>query len=105
MVCEELQGFPFLKKIVLETLRKHPPIPALHRKCTKDYPIPGSDFVLEEGTNTFIPVLGLHHDPDYYPDPLKFDPERFSEEAKLKPPQFAYIPFGDGPRNCIGKFF
>lgn len=91
------QGF------VLETLRKYPPVPALHRKCVKDYPIPDSDIVLEKGTNTMIPVVGLHYDPDYYPEPSKFDPERFSEEAKQKIPQCAYIPFGDGPRNCIGR--
>lgn len=79
-------------------------MPALHRLCTKDNPIPDSNFVLKKGTSTFIPVVGLHRDPDYYPEPMKFDPERFTEENKSKIPPFAFIPFGDGPRNCIGKF-
>lgn len=47
--------------------------------------------------------MGLHHDPEYYPNPEKFDPERFSEENKSKRPAYTYLPFGDGPRICIGK--
>jgi cytochrome P450 family 6 len=53
---------------------------------------------------TVIPVLGLHHDEKYYPDPDRFDPERFNEEEKVKRPPYVYLPFGDGPRICIGKF-
>lgn len=51
-----------------------------------------------------IPIYGLHHDPEYYPEPEKFDPERFSPENKGKINQYVYLPFGAGPRNCIGEF-
>lgn len=86
-----------------ETLRKYPPVPTLNRECSIDYTIPDTDIVIEKGTRVLIPAYGLHHDPDYFPDPDKFDPDRFSEENKGKIPSYAYLPFGDGPRNCIGK--
>jgi Cytochrome P450 len=52
-----------------------------------------------------VPVYALHHDPDYFPDPEKFDPERFSDENKGNIKNFTYLPFGSGPRNCIGKAY
>jgi cytochrome P450 family 6 len=87
-----------------ETLRKYPSVPILNRECTKEYKIPGTDVFLEKGMATVIPVLAIHHDPKYYPDPERFDPERFSEVEKAKRHQYVYLPFGEGPRICIGKF-
>jgi cytochrome P450 family 6 len=86
-----------------ETLRIYPPGPFLIRECTKKYKIPGTNVTIEKGTSIIIPVIGLHRDQKYYPDPEKFDPDRFSEEMKNKKPQFTYLPFGEGPRICIGK--
>jgi cytochrome P450 family 6 len=87
-----------------ETLRKYPPATILSRECTKVYKIPGTNVVLEKGMTTIIPVLALHHDPKYYPDPERFDPERFNEDEKKKRHHYVYLPFGEGPRICIGKF-
>lgn len=87
----------------LESLRKYPPVPVLDRECSRPYKIPGTDAVLEQGVHVHIPVYALHRDPEYYPNPEKFDPERFTEENKKARPQFTYLPFGDGPRICIGK--
>lgn len=86
-----------------ETMRKYPPAPVFLRKCTKPYPIPETNIVIPEGLSVLIPCYGLHRDPEYFPDPERFDPDRFSEENKSKIWDCTYIPFGDGPRNCIGK--
>lgn len=85
-----------------------PPAPALDRKCVKDYKIESvndgeSDLNVEVGVTVSIPLLGIHRDPIYFENPNKFDPERFSDDNKefIKP--YTYMPFGVGPRNCIGN--
>nr|ALD15922.1 cytochrome P450 [Dendroctonus armandi] len=92
-------------RVIAETLRKYPVLANIPRICTKDYKIPNSNVVLKKGTQIQLPVWGLHMDPEYFPDPHKFDPDRFSEEAKATRPEFAYFPFGEGPRICIGARF
>lgn len=69
----------------------------------QEYKIPDTDIIVDEGTRVFIPVQAIHNDPDHYPDPEKFDPERFNDENKGNRHPFLHIPFGEGPRNCIGK--
>lgn len=89
--------------VVLETLRKYPPGTSLTRKSVDEYTFAGTNVTIPKGTMVWIPVYSLQHDPKIYPDPEKFDPERFSEEnVKLRDPMH-YLPFGDGPRNCIGN--
>ncbi|KAG7206083.1 hypothetical protein KM043_003478 [Ampulex compressa] len=95
----------YLHKVVSETLRKYPPVSVLNRVCTKEVVIPSKDVCIPEGTMTIIPVHGVHHDPSIYPDPEKFDPERFSEEAIAARHPYVYLPFGEGPRICIGLRF
>lgn len=70
-----------------------------------DYRVPGTDHILEKGTSVWIPVLALHRDPEHYPDPERFDPERFTDEAKQQRDPTTYMPFGDGPRICVGIRF
>lgn len=89
--------------LVSETLRKYPTVPFIARECTKNCYLPEINAAVEKGTRVFLPVLGLHHDPELYPDPEKFDPERFSPENKKNRHPMSYLPFGDGPRICIGK--
>ena len=89
--------------MISETLRKHPPGPSVGRVVTKPYVIPGTSLHLDVGMMILIPIIGLHHDPKYFPDPEVFNPENFNDELKAERPSHSYLPFGDGPRNCIGK--
>ncbi|XP_063914147.1 cytochrome P450 6k1-like [Zophobas morio] len=100
---EDLIALPTLDRVLKETMRKYPPLPMLNRVCVKPYKVPETDVVIEEGTPVIISLLGLQRDPEYYPEPLKFDPERFSNDNNVVP--YTYLPFGDGPRNCIGLRF
>ncbi|XP_071643649.1 probable cytochrome P450 6a14 isoform X1 [Temnothorax longispinosus] len=95
----------YLHKVVNETLRKYPPIPVLNRTCTEEIDLPTMNVRLPKGTLITIPVLGLHRDPSIYPDPDKFDPERFNANVVAERLPYAYLPFGEGPRNCIGARF
>lgn len=88
----------------LETLRMHPPAPALLRVCTKKFKIPDTDITLDTGMKVLIPTYSLHHDPVYNPNPELFDPLRFTEANKASRPNGTFLPFGDGPRICIGKY-
>lgn len=81
----------------------YPVFPILPRICKDDYHIPGTDIVLEKNTAIIISNLGIQHDPRYYPDGDKFDPSRFTTENKYKRHKMCHMPFGAGPRECIGK--
>ncbi|XP_076289946.1 cytochrome P450 6k1-like [Lasioglossum baleicum] len=97
-----IMTLPYLDMVVSETLRKHPPLGFLERVVNTNYKVPNSDLILEKGTPVYISMFGMHYDPEYFPDPEKFDPSRFTDENKQNRPSFTYFPFGEGPRNCIG---
>ncbi|XP_063236386.1 probable cytochrome P450 6a14 [Bacillus rossius redtenbacheri] len=105
LTYDALKDMKYLDQVIDETLRKHPPAGSVSRRCNKPYVIPGTKVLIEEGMIVHVPIYALHHDPKYYPQPEKFDPERFSEENKSKRHHFTYLPFGDGPRMCIGMRF
>ncbi|XP_030758191.1 cytochrome P450 9e2-like [Sitophilus oryzae] len=102
---EAIMEMTYLEMVVNETLRKYPPVPFIPRYCTKDYHVPGTDVIIKEGTQVQIPAWGIQTDPEYFPNPEKFNPENFSAENKSKIPEMAFIPFGEGPRMCIGLRF
>ena len=77
------------------------------RVCAKDFDVDvdGKKLTIEKGITILSLFYGLHMDPEYFPDPYKFDPERFSEENRRNIDPDTYLPFGIGPRNCIGSRF
>lgn len=91
--------------LVSETLRKYTVTPHLVRHCVKDFQVPNTDIILERGLRIILPLDSIHNDADYFPEPDKFLPERFSDEEVEQRHPFSYLPFGDGPRNCIGMRF
>jgi cytochrome P450 family 9 len=105
---DALQKMKYLDMVISEGLRKWPPAPAIDRFCVKEYKLKLDDraeFTIEKGKYCWLPIYALQHDPKYWPNPEKFDPERFSDENKHNINAGAYIPFGVGPRNCIGSRF
>lgn len=87
-----------------ETLRKYPPATVLMRESTIAYKVPEDDILIAKGEKLIIPIYNIHMDSKYYPEPQKFDPGRFTQEEKDKRPSCTYIPFGEGPRLCLGKY-
>ncbi|XP_069683724.1 cytochrome P450 9e2-like [Periplaneta americana] len=102
---EALQEMNYLEMVLLEALRKHPPVARVDRVGTQPYTIPGTNIELDEGVCVSIPIMGLHHDPQYYPQPDMFDPDRFLPAQKAARSPYVFLPFGAGPRNCIGTRF
>ena len=82
----------------------YPPAAMLNRVCNKEYQIPDYGITLEEGLRVIIPVYAIHHDPEFYPEPETFKPERFAPENRDNLVPYTFLPFGEGPRICIGKF-
>ncbi|TRY77768.1 hypothetical protein TCAL_08505 [Tigriopus californicus] len=101
----QIQSLPYLDMVLHETLRLNPVLGLITRACTKDYIIPGTDILLKKGNEVHINAMAIHANPDIYPDPEKYDPERFTKEAKSNRHPYAFLGFGQGPRNCIGMRF
>ncbi|KAK4874014.1 hypothetical protein RN001_013374 [Aquatica leii] len=110
LTYEAVHKMMYMDMVVSETLRKWPTGIGLDRSCVKDYLIePVNDrekpLLIEKGSILQIPVVGIHRDPKYFPDPDLFDPERFNDVNKHNIKHFSYMPFGAGPRNCIASRF
>lgn len=83
-------------------MRKYPPFAVLIRKASQDYKVKDSKHIIEKGTRILIPVCAIHYDQRFFKDPEKFDPDRFSSK-EMENRNNAFLPFGAGPRNCIGN--
>ncbi len=101
-----LHKMKFLDMVVSETLRIQPPAPQIDRCCSKDYTMDlgnGKSLEIKKDEVIFLPFYLLHHDPKYFHNPEEFNPYRFSDENKDSIIPGSYLPFGLGPRACIGR--
>lgn len=104
---EALHKMKFLDNVISESLRWWPPLFAVQRQCNKDIDLKvnGKILHIKDGDMISIPIYNIHHDENYFPNPEKFDPHRFDDDRKDSIEQGSFIPFGSGPRVCIGSRF
>jgi cytochrome P450 len=100
---DDLPRLPYCLQVFKEALRLFPPIYVFGRQALCDVSVGG--YVLPAGTIVIVSPFALHRRADLYPDPERFDPERFTREAEEARPREAYLPFSGGPRTCIGNHF
>ncbi|XP_030383721.1 uncharacterized protein LOC115631172 [Scaptodrosophila lebanonensis] len=97
LTLEAVQDLKFMDLCIMETVRKYSIIPFIHRKCTENYRVPNSHYTIKKGTLILISLIGIHRDPNYFPNPNRYDPHRFDAKRNT------YTPFGLGPKQCIAK--
>ncbi|XP_041533949.1 cytochrome P450 3A11-like [Microtus oregoni] len=100
---DKVMEMEYLDMVLSETLRLYAVADRLERVCKQDMEMGG--VFIPKGSIVIIPIFSLHHDPQYWPEPEEFRPERFSKENKGSINPYVYMPFGYGPRNCIGMRF
>ncbi|MFY9556840.1 MAG: cytochrome P450 [Blastocatellia bacterium] len=101
--ADDVAKLQYTEMVVAESMRLYPPAWILGRRVLSDYEAGG--YVVPAGSIILMSPWVMHHDPRYYPEPFRFDPERWTTEARSARPKFAYFPFGGGPRVCIGEQF
>lgn len=98
---DSIKQMNYLDGVINETLRLFPLLGVLKRVCTQPYKI-NDKFTIPKGMDVALPAYSIHTDPEYFPEPEKFIPERFSD---AETPPALFMSFGKGPRTCIGKRF
>jgi len=100
---EDIPRLRYVEMVMAESMRLYPPAWAMGRYALNDFQL--GEFFLPAKTTVLMSQFITHRDPRFFPDPLRFDPERFTPEAKARRAKFTYFPFGAGFRQCIGESF
>ncbi len=99
----DLPQMPYSEQVLKEVMRLYPPAGGATREPIHDIELGG--YHMPKGSSIAVSTYTIHRNPKYFAEPLKFDPERFSPENEAAIPKYAYLPFGGGPRVCIGNAF
>lgn len=103
---ESLAKLIYLNAVIMEVLRIAPPVIRYDREAAEDYTLGNTGITIPKGTLVTFSPYSLHHNPNHFENPFDFKPERFiSENNELINSPYGYIPFGDGPRACLGIKF
>jgi len=100
---EDLPRLVYTRQVLTEAMRLYPPVYVIGREPVRDVQVGG--YTLPAGSSVFMSQYVMHRNPRFYPDPERFDPQRWTAEEEASRPKFAYFPFGGGPRVCIGEQF
>lgn len=100
---DDLPRLAYTEKVLAESMRLYPPAWIIGRRALKDVELPSCR--IPAGALVLLSQFVMHRDERYFPDPTRFDPERWTPEAKAARPKFSYFPFGGGSRQCIGEAF
>jgi cytochrome P450 len=100
---DDLGRLRYTEKVLMESMRLYPPAWAMGRLALHDCEVGG--YLIPRQSLVLMSQYVMHHDARYFPEPLCFDPQRWTVEARESRPQFSYFPFGGGPRRCLGEGF
>ena len=100
---EDLARLPYTEQVIHESMRLYPPVYSMARRAHEDTAI--GPYPVKAGSEVILWIYMTHRDPRFYPEPEVFRPERFTPEEEAKRPRLSHLPFGAGPRACIGKVF
>jgi cytochrome P450 len=103
VTAAEIPRLEYTRAVLNESLRLYPPAWFIGREAVVDCTI--GDFTITKGTTIFLVPYVVQRDGRFFPEPERFDPGRWVNDAASKPPRYAYFPFGAGPRSCIGAGF
>lgn len=101
--AEDFPRLRYTEMVLAESMRLYPPAWLIGRRALSDYQING--YRIPARSILLLSQYVTHHDARFFPDPFRFDPERWTPEARESRPKFSYFPFGGGPRLCIGEHF
>ncbi|MET9696532.1 cytochrome P450 [Streptomyces sp. NPDC006529] len=99
----DLERLPYLTRVLKEAMRLYPAAPVIGRQAVAAAEIDGH--AVPAGATVILAPWVTHRHPEYWPEPERFDPDRFTPEAEAARPRYAWFPFGGGPRACIGQHF